>query len=455
MIRPNPKNTYFSKIIASLAFCCSIAVVAANGGPVTLDAPLLTPVSPVSAISYDLVHADFNGDTKLDVATIQFTTNTILVQYGDGTGKFSAPVSVTTPAGPRALITVDYNGDGKPDLLTANSTANNFTLFINNGNGTFTDTSFLSGFAPTSIAVGDFNNDTRLDVATSSETANTVNVSLAMVGGGFTAPSLISLPNAVPKFVLAADFNGDGKPDLVTANASASSNNISVFICDGMGGFSAPTNYASGQVNGSPSHISAGFFNADSNLDLIVTLTGVGKVVYFSGAGNGTFTLASTFTIGNPATVAVATLIRDLNNDAKADLITACYGTDQIVVSFGNGTGGIASTTTLFIAKQPHTIAIGDFNGDGLPDLNTILDGSRAMALFLNRGPGTFPTIKQVSTIQGFVRTADFNRDGKPDLLLGTGIGNPSVLIGNGNGTVRVPVAVGGGGENGCDVFWC
>jgi hypothetical protein len=451
MIRPNPKIHFFSKIIALLAFCTSLAVVTANGGPVTLDAPVLSPLSAVSAISYDLVNADFNGDTKLDVATVQFATNTITIVYGDGTGKFSAPTTITTPAGPRALITVDYNGDGKPDLLTPNSTANTFTLFINNGNGTFTDTSFPSGFGPTTVAVGDFNNDTRLDVATTSETANTVNVSLAMVGGGFSAPSLISIPNAVPKFLLAADLNGDGKPDLVTANASASSNNISVFICDGMGGFSAPTNYASGQVNGSPSHIAVGYFNADLNLDLIVTLTGVGKLNFFSGAGNGTFTLANTFTIGNSATIAVTTLLRDINNDAKADLITASYGSDKLVVSFGDGVGGISSTSTFYTAKQPHTVGIGDFNGDGLPDLDTIVDGARMLSVHLNRGPGDFPTVKLVSTIQTFVRTADFNRDGKADLLQGSNIAttNPSVSLGNGNGTFAAPVQIPGTGSNG------
>ena len=123
---------------------------------------------------------------------------------------------------------------------------------------------------------------------------------------------------------------------------------------------------------------------------------------------------------------------------------------------YGNGTGGVSTQQNYVTAKQPHTVAIGDFNGDGLPDLTTVLDGSRMLALYLNRGPGSFPSAKFVSSIQGYVRTADFNRDGKPDLLLGqgsgVGVGNPFILMGIGDGTFAAPVMVAGGGFNGGDV---
>jgi hypothetical protein len=103
-------------------------------------------------------------------------------------------------------------------------------------------------------------------------------------------------------------------------------------------------------------------------------------------------------------------------------------------------------------------VAVGDFNGDGIPDL-AVANGS-AVSVLLGNGDGTFQA--QVSYAAGigpiFVAAGDFNGDGKLDLAVATS-GGVRVLLGNGDGTFqttpisyvagRTPQAVAVGDFNG------
>jgi len=84
--------------------------------------------------------------------------------------------------------------------------------------------------------------------------------------------------------------------------------------------------------------------------------------------------------------------IRDLNGDGHADLVTANAGDDTnpnepaytVSVLLGNGDRGFAANVDYGTGQAPVSVAIGDLNADGLPDLVTADNGSNTVSVLLN-----------------------------------------------------------------------
>lgn len=127
----------------------------------------------------------------------------------------------------------------------------------------------------------------------------------------------------------------------------------------------------------------------------------------------------------------------DFNQDGKADVLTVTtFGDSYGTMNLGGGTGDFQAATRVPLSSGFYVQAVADFNGDGRPDLLATNCSSVpcAVNLHLGNGDGTFQT-KAVSntTDLGYV-AADLNGDGKADLL-GTSSGTLFVSLGNGDGT--------------------
>jgi len=160
--------------------------------------------------------------------------------------------------------------------------------------------------------------------------------------------------------VVVGDFNKDGISDLAVANAGSGSNNVSVLLGNGSGGFTA--------APGSP-------FAAGTS----------------------------------PISVAVG----DFNGDGIQDLVTANTGGGNVTLLLGNGSGGFTSATSspFAVGTEPFFVAVGDFNGDGSPDLATANFGSGTVTVLLNNAHvsaatpvinkgGVVPVYSSATTIQ-------------------------------------------------------
>jgi hypothetical protein len=136
----------------------------------------------------------------------------------------------------------------------------------------------------------------------------------------------------------------------------------------------------------------------------------------------------------------------DFNSDGKLDVVTS--GNTNIWVLLGNGDGTFQPAVAYSTAGGPTSLMLGDFNGDGKPDILVVNDYSTSVSVFLNNGDGTFQA--QVVTglttnEQGTVAVGDFNGDGKADIAVPVTVaesGNSavSILLGNGDGTFQSPI---------------
>jgi hypothetical protein len=135
----------------------------------------------------------------------------------------------------------------------------------------------------------------------------------------------------------------------------------------------------------------------------------------------------------NPYAVAIG----DLNGDGLPDLVATNHDPSTLSVLLGNGAGSFASKVDYFTGSTPWTIAIGDFNRDGRPDLAVGDVGSANVSVLLGTGGGVFAarTDYPTGTYPYKVAVGDLNGDGLLDLVTANGGSNTvSVLLGNGAG---------------------
>jgi hypothetical protein len=397
---------------------------------------------------YSVAVADFNGDGKPDLAVANENSNSVSVLLGNGDGTFQTAKNFAVDTDPRQMGVADVNRDGKLDVITSNGQSNTISVLLGNGNGTFKAAkNFATGGYSNKMAVGDVNGDGKPDVVTADEAASgTVSVLLGNGNGSFRAAQNFAA-GANPFGVALADFNGDGKLDLVLANNTGSS--VSVLLGNGNGSFQAPQNFATALV---PDSVAVADLNGDGKLDIVTANYGSPNVSVLLGNGDGMFQAAHNWAIASPST---AVAVADVNGDGKPDIIAA-NGTysghpqpyTTVSVLLGNGDGSFTAAQSFAVGKGPQSVAVGDVNGDGRPDIVTADFGDGTVSVLLNTAaPPATGTFSPGATVAASGRyayvptVADVNGDGKPDLIEANYPANVvSVFLGNGDGTFQAAV---------------
>ncbi len=263
---------------------------------------------------------------------------------------------------------------------------------------------------------------------------------------------LLSTGAAVLKFVPGLGTHSYKAVFRGTVNNAGSSSSPSALTVSG----TSPTNTTIVTQSGNP-----------GNYTLTAQVTGPGPAaptgqVSFLDTSNGNSVLGTAALTGgasglnwtNPQTVpelgAYSVAVGDFNGDGVPDLAIANggYGTLAILLGKGDGTFSAGTTVTLPSPWQPNSVAVGDFNGDGKLDLAlSMISASTAqgeVAILLGHGDGTFtmtPATPATAPYPDFVAAGDFNGDGIADLAITSY--NPNII--NGPGTLTVLLGNGDG----------
>jgi len=310
-----------------------------------------------------------------------------------------------------------------------------------------------AGQSPVSVVVGNFNGDSIPDLAVANLNDGTVTVILSDGKGGFTAGSAIPVGQN-PISIATADLNKDGNPDLVVANESDGT--VTVLLGDGTGGFKRAAG-SPFQVGTHPSSVAVGDFNGDGYPDLAIANRDSNNVTVLLSDGRGGFNPAphSPFAVGTrPSSLAVG----DFNGDGHPDLAIANELDNTVTVLLGDGTGNFnrATASPFAVGLNPTFVAVGDFNTDGNLDLAvTNLSGNNVTVL-LGNGTGWFKADPAGPFAAGSapvsIAVSDFNGDSIPDLAISnSGSNNVTVLLGDGAGGFKAapgsPYATGSTGN--------
>ena len=451
-----------------------------------------------SVLAVFIAVGDFNGDGKADLA-VSSNTNTVKVLLAE-TQSAAATISGVAPAGVGMhQVEASYLGDNSYDPSTSGTTALSGTAYISltllrnpaayGTWATFTATvrrTFAEG-VPTGTVT--FMNGTTL-LGTAPLDSN-----------GVATYSTKSLP--VGQDIISASYGGDNTyasanseglvesvtpvsvpPTATTALAVTSAGNLVTTVTSG----SVVTLTATVKFNGAPATPgTVNFCDATATNCMDIHLLGTAQL---TSAGAATIKLRPGVGSHSYKAVFVGTASQGASSSGTATLaVTGIYPTTTIIaqsgsvgnytltatvggvgpiaptgtVSFldtsngnavlgtaglGAGTAGLSFLNTSYSVTgwHPSTIAVGDFNGDGIPDLAVASDENSNLTIMLGNGDGTFRTASlPVGLNPTSIAVGDFNGDGIPDLAVGGTGSKVAVLLGKGDGTFSATASLAAG----------
>lgn len=358
-----------------------------------------------------IVTADFNGDGIPDIATLEMVDlssstapGSLSLFLGKGDGTFSSQSTAAVENFPGSLTVRDFNNDGIPDLLYAGTQHGDILLLIGKGDGTFQPAQTIASFgfaAAGGFAVGDFNHDGNQDFATIDGWDGVLSIFLGNGDGAFVESPQHPQAGDNPVLAVTGDLNGDGNLDLVVANVfpaagSQAPSYLTVLLGNGDGTFTPAPN---AQVGVGPESILLADFNGDGKLDLAVSNIG-------TGLGNGS--------------------------------------TTNVMVLLGNGDGTFAPPVITQVIIYGTAVAVGDFNGDGIPDLAVTLENNNVPNLYVlvGKGDGTFDTVMAgESGIATAPVVGDFNGDGRTDVAIMDQASTVHIMLSQWGGSAQASIA--------------
>lgn len=274
---------------------------------------------------------------------------------------------------------------------------------------------------------------------------------LDIYGTGFTSGSVVQLngTNLTTKFSSKRAIEAT-----VLASQIATAKTLTVTVTNPApgGGKSLPAYFpitssftvapvaSSVSAGSNPTLLAKADFNGDGNLDLAVANANTHTIQIMLGTGGGTFTTGPSFSVGSSVTsVPTSMVVGDFNGDGIPDLLIGVSPDSIVDVYLGQGNGSFTLVNTIPTVVNPVSMSVADFNQDGFLDFVVANQQDNTATVFLGQGNGSFwITSTLLATAlggPGQVVASDFNDDGEPDvMIMNTTKNTMTTLPGKGTG---------------------
>src|SRR3954462_14822453 len=413
MGRREPRRDGIARVVAVLA-AVAIAIPALASAGSTSTASTLFVTCQSIALGTDtkaVAIGDVNGDGRADVVATSaqgsYADYRVYVSAGLPDGTLAAPVSYPTPGtGTTRIESVaigDITDDGREDVLVG-AAGLGVLVFPQLATGLLGTPTIIPTPHTLRVAVGDLDGAGGIDLAAIGWGDDLVSVFLNDGQGSVGGATTYAARHSGYDDLEIGDVSGDGRDDIVVMSGQTyATPNVSVVPQLAGGGFGAAAEYRVGdQINSNG--IGVGDVTGDGRSDVVAAYGGnkpQSRLAVFAQTSAGLLASPMSYPVYDiPTPVEVA----DLDKDGRGDVVTLHSAWLRAGVSLGRADGTLAPEDLYnlpYDSHDPHGLAVGDFTGDGWPDL-AIADSNNGLVILRNLGsqppPPPTPTPTPVIT---------------------------------------------------------
>ena len=377
-----------------------------------------------------IVTGDFNDDKRTDLCV--YGPSTISLIQNSGPDSFSAPRSFHLTGEIDRIVPADCNRDGLTDIVCFSSVRKALSSYLNKRDRFTLVWSDDVPFPADNLLLRDVNGDRAVDIVVFGKKVLGVYPWLGRGDGTFRSQQALLEEYSFSRLLL-TDLNGDRVLDALGFDWV--NNQLLVFFGIGHLKFSAPSSIS---ITSELADIAAWDIDSDNNIDILALYRDTKEFHAFLGDGLGHFADGVVLPL---STVPSKIIIQDVNRDGREDALIFSESDKNISVYFNSpdkesifrqhvdysagsrpadvasfrSTGGRVNLAVLEkqnrsvlvyhdveyspiraeeqvygLGLSPSRITTYDFNRDGKPDLLVSNSQSEQLSLFINRGDGTF-----------------------------------------------------------------